>query len=153
ALDKDTPIYFVKTMEKAAAEDRFWMQLFGSLFLIFGLCALTLAAVGIYGVIAFSVERRTQEIGVRMALGAQRGEILGLLMRQGSVQLGVGLAIGLPLAFALAQPLGALLFGVMPGDPWIFATVVAGLSAVALVACVVPGQKATLIDPLVALRR
>jgi putative ABC transport system permease protein len=153
ALDKDTPIYFVKTMAKAAAEDRFWVQLFGSLFSIFGLCALALAAVGIYGVIAFSVERRTQEIGIRMALGARRGEILGLLLRQNTWQLGVGLALGLPLAFGLARPLGAMLFRVVPGDPWVFAGVVAVLSAVALFASLVPGQRATLIDPLVALRR
>ncbi|HVT18496.1 MAG TPA: ABC transporter permease [Thermoanaerobaculia bacterium] len=153
ALDKDTPIYFVKTMEKAAAEDRFFVQLFGALFSIFGLCALVLAAVGIYGVIAFSVERRTQEIGVRMALGARRGEILGLLMRQGALQLAVGLALGLPLAFGLAQPLGAMLFRVVPGDPAVFAGVAAALSAVALLASLVPGQKATLVDPLVALRR
>jgi putative ABC transport system permease protein len=153
ALDKDTPIYFVKTMAKAAAEDRFWVQLFGSLFSIFGLCALALAAVGIYGVIAFSVERRTQEIGIRMALGARRGEILGLLLRQNTWQLGVGLALGLPLAFGLARPLGAMLFRVVPGDPWVFAGVVAVLAAVALFASLVPGQRATLIDPLVALRR
>jgi putative ABC transport system permease protein len=153
ALDKDTPIYFVKTMEKAAAEDRFFVQLFGTLFSIFGLCALALAAVGIYGVIAFSVERRTQEIGVRMALGARRGEILGLLMRQGAFQLLVGLALGLPLAFGLAQPLGTMLFRVVPGDPAVFVGVVAALSSVALVASLVPGQRATMIDPLVALRR
>jgi putative ABC transport system permease protein len=153
ALDKDTPIYFVRMMEKAAAEDRFFVQVFGTLFSIFGVCALVLAAVGIYGVIAFSVERRTQEIGVRMALGAQRGEILGLLLRQGGVQLAVGLALGLPLAFGLAQPLGAVLFRVVPGDPAVFAGVVAALAAVALVASLVPGQRATLIDPLVALRR
>jgi putative ABC transport system permease protein len=153
ALDKDTPIYFVRMMEKAAAEDRFFVQVFGTLFSIFGLCALVLAAVGIYGVIAFSVERRTQEIGVRMALGAQRGEILGLLLRQGALQLVVGLALGLPLAFGLAQPLGAVLFRVVPGDPAVFAGVVAALAAVALVASLVPGQRATLIDPLVALRR
>jgi putative ABC transport system permease protein len=153
ALDKDTPIYFVKTMEQAAAEDRFFPQLFGVLFTIFGLCALVLAAIGIYGVIAFSVERRTQEIGVRMALGAQRGDILGLLLRQGTLQLAVGLALGLPLAFALSRPLGAMLFRVVPGDPWVFAAVVAALSVVAVVACLLPGQRATQIDPLVALRR
>jgi putative ABC transport system permease protein len=153
ALDQDTPIYFVKTMERAAAEDRFFVQVFGTLFSIFGLCALVLAAVGIYGVIAFSVERRTQEIGVRMALGARRGEILGLLLRQGALQLGIGLALGLPLAIGLSQPLGSMLFRVVPGDPAVFVGVVAALSIVAMFASLVPGQKATLIDPLVALRR
>jgi putative ABC transport system permease protein len=123
------------------------------LFSIFGLCALLLAAVGIYGVIAFYVERRTQEIGVRMALGARRSEILGLLLRQGGLQLAVGLAVGLPLAFALAQPLGAMLFRVVPSDPMVFVGVAAALSSVALVASLVPGQRATMIDPVIALRR
>ncbi|HVT57106.1 MAG TPA: ABC transporter permease [Thermoanaerobaculia bacterium] len=152
ALDKDTPIYFVKTMERAILEDRFFNHLFGTLFSLFGLCALLLAAVGIYGVIAFSVQRRTQEIGVRMALGARRGRVLGMLMKQGVVQLAIGLALGLPLAFAGSFLLGAVLFQVEPGDPEVLTLVVAGLSLVAVVACLVPGQRAMDVDPIVALR-
>ena len=152
ALDKDTPIYFVKTMEKAVVEDRFFGTLFGTVFSIFGLAALVLAAVGIYGVIAFSVQRRTQEIGLRLALGARRGDVLHMLLRQGAVQLGIGLAFGLPLAFAMARPLSVLLFQIEPADPSIFAAVVAGLALVALVACLVPGQRAMDVDPVVALR-
>jgi len=153
ALDKDTPIYFVKSMEKAVAEDRFFPDLFGTVFAIFGLSALVLAAVGIYGVIAFSVERRTQEIGLRMALGALRGDVLGMLMRQGATQLLVGLLLGLPLAFGLSRGLSQVLVaGVQPGDASVFVLVTAGLSLVALLACLVPGQRAMGIDPNVALR-
>jgi ABC-type antimicrobial peptide transport system permease subunit len=153
ALDKDTPIYFVKSMAGAVAEDRFFPDLFGSVFAIFGLSALVLAAVGIYGVIAFSVERRTQEIGLRMALGALRGDVLSMLMRQGAVQLAGGLLLGLPLALGVSHGLTEVLMaGVQPGDPSVFSLVTAGLSLVALVACLVPGQRAMNVDPNVALR-
>ncbi len=152
ALDADTPIYFVRTMEQNIALDHYFTDLFGIMFGIFGLCALVLAAVGIYGVIAFSVERRTQEIGVRMALGARRGDVLAMLMRQGVVQLGMGLALGLPLAFAFSRLLAQSLFRVQPGDPAVFTAVTAGMSTVALLACLLPGQRATEIDPNVALR-
>jgi putative ABC transport system permease protein len=152
ALDKDTPIYFSKTMERAIVEDRFFTDLFGTVFSIFGLCAVLLAAIGIYGVIAFSVERRTQEIGVRMALGAQRGSVLAMLLRQAAIQLGIGLALGLPLAFAGSRLLGAVLFDVEPGDPAVFLLVVAGLALVSMLACLVPGQRAMEVDPNVALR-
>jgi predicted permease len=152
ALDRDTPIYFVRTMEQNVAMDRYFNHLFGTVFAIFGLCALVLAAVGIYGVIAFSVERRTQEIGVRMALGARRGDVFAMLMRQGARQLGLGLALGLPLAFVSSRMIAQVLFRVEPGDPSVLAAVTAGMSLVALLACVVPGQRATEIDPNVALR-
>jgi putative ABC transport system permease protein len=152
ALDKDTPIYFIKTMTGAVEEDRYFKALFGTIFCIFGVCALVLAAVGIYGVIAFSVQRRTSEIGIRLALGAGRGTILGMLLRQGAIQLAIGLALGMPAAYAVARLLGELLYDVLPGDPVIFLEVAAGLAIVALVACLVPGQRATDIDPLVALR-
>jgi putative ABC transport system permease protein len=152
AIDKDTPIYFIKTMTAAVEEDRYFKALFGTIFCIFGACALVLAAVGIYGVIAFSVQRRTSEIGLRLALGAERGTILGMLLRQGAFQLAVGLALGMPAAYATARLLAELLYDVLPGDPIIFLEVAAGLATVALIACLVPGQRATDIDPLVALR-
>jgi putative ABC transport system permease protein len=152
SLDKDTPLYFIKTMDRAVVDDRFFNSLFGSLFLIFGLAALVLAAVGIYGVIAFSVQRRTHEIGLRMALGARRGTVFGMLVKQGAVQLGAGMALGLPLAFAMSLLLGGVLFDVRPGDPAVFLAVAAALSVVAMVACLIPGQRAMQVDPLVALR-
>ena len=152
ALDRDTPIYFVRTMEQNIAQDRYFNDLFAVVFAIFGACALVLAAVGIYGVIAFSVERRTQEIGVRMALGARRRDVLAMLMRQGALQLGIGLAIGLPLAFAFSRLIAQVLFRVQPGDSSVLAAVTAGMSLVAMLACLLPGQRATEIDPSVALR-
>jgi putative ABC transport system permease protein len=152
ALDKDTPIYFIRTMEKAVALDRFWNNLFGGVFAIFGSSALVLAAVGIYGVIAFSVQRRTQEIGLRLALGAQRGDVLRMLLWQAGVQLALGLLIGVPMAFGVSHGLTDILFPAKAGDPSVFALVAAGLTLVALVACLVPGQRAMDVDPNVALR-
>ncbi len=95
ALDADLPIYFVSTMDDVLANETFFPKLFSVLFSIFGACALVLAAVGIYGVMAFSVERRTQEIGIRMALGSGQNGVLKLILTQGLRQLGLGLAVGL----------------------------------------------------------
>ncbi|HYL06391.1 MAG TPA: FtsX-like permease family protein, partial [Thermoanaerobaculia bacterium] len=152
ALDKDTPIYFIRTMQDNVAEDRFFNNLFSVVFAIFGASALVLAGVGIYGVIAFSVQRRTQEIGLRLALGAQRGDVLRMLLRQGLIQLALGLAFGLPAAFGASHGLADIVFPVKPGDPAVFALVACGLTMVAMVACLVPGQRAMDVDPNVALR-
>ncbi len=152
ALDKDTPIYFVRTMQENIAEDRFFNNVFSTVFAIFGVCALVLAGVGIYGVIAFSVQRRTQEIGLRMALGARRGDVLRMLLRQGLIQLALGLTFGLPAAFGASAGLADIVFPVQPGDPLVFALVAVGLALVAMVACLVPGQRAMDVDPNVALR-
>jgi putative ABC transport system permease protein len=152
AVDKDAPIYFVKTMEQAVVEDRSLNDLLGSLFSVLGAAALVLAAVGIYGVIAFSVGRRTQEIGVRMALGAQRGTVLRMLLRQGAGQLALGVLLGLPAAFGVSRLLGGVLYDVQPGDPAVFAVVVVTLSLVTLVACLVPAQRALDVEPVAALR-
>jgi putative ABC transport system permease protein len=152
ALDRDTPIYFVNTMEHAIADDRFSNNLFSAVFAVLGLSALLLAAVGIYGVIAFSVQRRTPEIGLRLALGARRGDVLKMLLRQGALQLLLGLALGLPAAFGLARGLADSVYPVAPGDPAVFALVAATLSLVALVACLVPSRRAMNVAPNVALR-
>jgi putative ABC transport system permease protein len=152
ALDKDTPIYFVRSMQENIAEERYFNNLFSAVFAIFGASALVLAGVGIYGVIAFSVQRRTQEIGLRMALGAQRGDVLRMLLRQGLIQLALGLAFGLPAAFGASRGLADIVFPVQPGDPMVFATVATGLTLVAMLACLVPGQRAMDVDPNVALR-
>ena len=151
-LDKDLPIYFVRTMEQAIAQNAFFFNLFGSLFAIFGVCALVLAAVGIYGVVAFSVAQRTQEIGVRMALGAGGRAVLGMILRQGAWQLGVGLGVGLVLAFLLSRSMASLLFQVQPTDPPTFLGVVVVLTGVTLLACLIPARRAMRIDPLVAIR-
>jgi putative ABC transport system permease protein len=152
ALDRDTPIYFVRDMNEVVASNRFFPKLFGALFSIFGLVALVLAAVGVYGVIALAVERRTQEIGVRMALGAGRRDVLAMLLGQGSLQLCVGLALGLPVAWGIGRLLSGVLFQVQPGDPAVFSLVVAMLALVALVATLVPSQRAMYVDPIVAIR-
>lgn len=151
-LDKDLPIYFVQSMEQAVAQNAFFFNLFGSLFAIFGVCALVLAGVGIYGVVAFSVAQRTQEIGVRMALGAGHRAVLGMILRQGAWQLAGGLGVGLLLAFGLSRSMSSLLFHVEPTDPSTFAGVAVILAGVTLVACLIPARRATRIDPLVAIR-
>ncbi|MES1244950.1 MAG: ABC transporter permease [Acidobacteriota bacterium] len=152
ALDRDLPVYFVRSLEEVVARAGFFSKLFATLFSIFGVAALVLASVGIYGVIAFSVQQRTQEIGIRMALGAQQGSVLGMIVRQGLVQLAFGLGLGLLLAWPTAKLLGNILVGVTPHDPPTFVSVFLVLAAVALLACWVPAQRASRTDPLVAIR-
>jgi putative ABC transport system permease protein len=152
ALDKDTPIYLIQSMQEGIALDHFFNDVFSAVFAIFGISALVLAGVGIYGVIAFSIQRRTQEIGLRMALGAQRADVLKMLLRQAAIQLALGLGLGLPAAFGASRGLADMVFPVQPGDPAVFALVAAGLSVVALLACLIPGQRALDVDPNVALR-
>jgi putative ABC transport system permease protein len=141
-LDRDTPIYFVQTMDRMLDGNRFATRMFGGLFSIFGVAALLLAAVGIYGVIALTVESRTREIGVRMALGAGRGDVLAMLLRQSLAHLALGLACGLPAAWVVSRLLGGVLFEVRPHDPAVFALVVATLALVALLATLVPAARA-----------
>ena len=120
--------------------------------MIFGFVALFLAGIGLYGVMAFSVSRRTQEVGVRMALGAQRGDVLGLILRQGLLQLGVGLFFGLALAALLSRMLQIVLFQVEPRDPVIFLVIALALLAIGLLASYMPTRRATRVDPVAALR-
>jgi len=122
------------------------------MFVIFGGIALFLASVGLYAVMSFSVSRRIREVGIRMALGAQARNVVGMIFRQGIVQLAVGMVLGLALAFGVARLLSAILFQVQPRDPVIFGGVAALLVAVGMLACLVPARRATLVDPLVALR-
>jgi len=119
---------------------------------LFGLVALVLASVGLYGVTAYSVERRTSEIGIRMALGAERGVVLGLVLREGGKLAFVGVFIGVVAALGLTRLMGALLYGVSPADPLTFAGAAVLLMAVALVACYIPARRAMRVDPMLALR-
>jgi putative ABC transport system permease protein len=152
ALDKDQPVSRVRTMSQvvadALAQRRLSMALLGG----FAVLALVLAAVGIYGVISYSVSQRTHEIGIRMALGAQPRDIFRLVVGQGMALTLIGVAVGLAASFALTRFLESMLFGVSATDPATFAGVALLLAAVALLACYIPARRATKVDPLVALR-
>ena len=152
SVDKDQPIARVATMDsllaKSAAERRFALILFET----FGLVALALAATGIYGVLSGSVTERTREIGVRLALGAQRSDVLGLVLRQGIMLTLGGVGLGLLAAWAVTRSLTSLLYSVSATDPSIFGGVALLLTGVALLACYVPARRATKVDPLVSLR-
>jgi putative ABC transport system permease protein len=141
-----------KTLEERLAMPLLPVRLAASLLGGFGLLALALAAVGIYGVMSYSVTRRTREIGIRMALGARASAVLGLTVRQGMAPVALGVAVGLAAALGLARFARSLLFGVSAADPLTYAGVAALLTAVALLACYVPARRAARVDPLVALR-
>jgi putative ABC transport system permease protein len=119
---------------------------------LFGLLGLLLASIGLYGVLSFQVARRTREIGIRMALGSSRRDVLRLVLRQGAALVGIGLGIGVVAAAGLSRLLRSLLLGVEPWDPAAFVGVVAVLLLAAFAACLVPARRATRVDPLLALR-
>lgn len=151
-LDRELPVFRVRTMDQfvadAMAQRRFALLLIG----IFAGLALLLAAIGLYGVMAYSVTQRTHELGLRMALGAQAGDVLKLVVKQGMLLAGIGLGIGIVGAFFLSRLMKTLLFNVSATDPVIFAAIAATLAAVALLACFFPARRATKVDPMVALR-
>jgi putative ABC transport system permease protein len=151
-VDKDMPVADAKTMDQimaeSVAEPRFRTQLLGA----FAFVALALASVGIYGVMSYSVSQRTTEIGIRMALGAQRYDVLKLVVRQGMVLALLGVAVGLAAAVAFTRVMGSLLFGITPTDPVTFVLVSGLLVIVALAACCIPARRASKVDPIVALR-
>jgi putative ABC transport system permease protein len=153
-LDSELLIASVMTMEeRAAASPALFMRRYPAMLVgLFAAVALALAMVGVYGVISYSVSQRTHEIGVRMAIGAQRGDIVGMVIRQGMGTALVGVALGLVGSAALSQLIQSLLFGVSPIDVATFAGVSLLLAGVALLACYVPARRATRIDPLIALK-
>ena len=143
----------VRTMEQVVGQS-IARQSFNMLLLsIFGAIALLLAAIGIYGLMSYSVEQSTHDIGVRMALGADRRDILSLVIGHGMRLAAVGLALGVAAAFGAVRVIARLLFGVRPLDPLTFVVVVGALGAIALVACYLPARRAMGVDPIVALRR
>lgn len=151
-LDPNLPLYWVRTMEESIAQSTWIFLIFGSLFTIFGVAALFLAAVGLYGVMAFSVSRRTQEMGIRMAMGAPARAVFGLVLGKGMKQLGIGAAVGLLLGAVMARPLAFVFFDVQPSDPLVFAAIVATMALAGLAACVVPARRATRVELVEALR-
>jgi predicted permease len=152
AVDPNVPVYAVRTMEdvvaRSIADRRFALQILG----FFASVALLLAAIGIYGVMAYAFSQRTQEIGIRMALGAQPRDILRVALSEGMTLVAVGLGAGLVGALILTRFLRSMLYAVTPNDPLTFLALPALLAAVALLACYIPARRATQVDPLVALR-
>ena len=150
--DKTQPVYNVKPLEEylssTLAERSFTLALLA----LFGGLALGLAAVGTYGVISYTASLRTREVGIRMALGARRADVLGMVLRQGLALTGAGLALGLAASLALTRLLSSLLFEVKPGDVTTSAAVALVLAAVALAASYLPARRASRVDPMVSLR-
>ncbi len=152
ALDPDVPVYKVSTMRQllsaSVAQRRFTLLLIA----VFAAVALLLAAIGLYGVMAYSVTQRTPEIGIRLALGAQSADVLRLVVGQGLKLVALGVALGLVAALALTQLMKTLLFGVSATDPLTFTVIALLLTFVALLACWIPARRATKVDPMIALR-
>ncbi len=151
SVDPDQPVFTVQTIDQMMAQATWPYRIFGSLFAIFAVIALVLSAVGLYAVMAYSVTQRTAEIGVRMALGADRVQVTWLVMRRGLLQLAIGLSLGLAGAYGVSRVLTELLAGVTPTDPVTFAAITLLLSAVAGAACMIAAYRASRLDPLVAL--
>jgi predicted permease len=151
-LDGSMPVYDLKTLENQLTETLSTERLIASLSAVFGVVATVLAALGLYGVMAFVVARRTREIGVRMALGAPRSWVLWLVLREVLILLGVGLMTGVPAAYLLSRYVSSQLFGVTPEDVWTGAAAIGVLGLVALLSGLVPARRASTIDPITALR-
>ena len=151
-IDPNLPIYNVDTLQGVIDSDTWFFNVFGTLFIVFGAAALFLASVGLYGVLAFSVSRRVKEMGIRMALGASAKEVITLILRQGGMQLGIGLVIGLAMAFGLSRIVAILMFDVEPRDPVVFGAITLLIAIVGLAASFIPARRATAVDPMVALR-
>jgi len=152
AVDKNQPVYDVKTMDERLAATletrRFAVMLLG----IFGGLALLLAAIGLYGVLAFAVSQRTREIGIHMALGAQGRDVLGMVIKEGMSLVLFGVVVGVVGSYALTRAMRSLLFDVSATDPTTFSFVPLLLAVVGFIACYIPARRATRVDPLVALR-
>ena len=152
AGDPEQSTFNIVTMEERIADTVWQRRLAGTLFLVFAGLALLLAAIGIYGVMAYTVSQRTREIGVRMALGARSVDVWRLILGQGLKVVVLGVAIGLIAAFALSRVMASLLFGITASDPQTYASVAVLLVIVALLACFVPARRAAKVDPMIALR-
>jgi len=157
-VDANLPLNSVKTQVEQADETLRMERLFARLLTLFGLLAQQLAAIGLFGVMAYAVSQRTREIGIRMALGADRSDVLKMILRQGMALALLGVVLGLAGAYVLTRylesqmDLKSMLYGVKASDPLTYGVIAAGLTLVALVACYIPARRATKVDPMVALR-
>jgi putative ABC transport system permease protein len=152
SLDRDIPVYGVQTMSTYLSQTLEQPRLSVAILSGLGGLALVLAVIGIYGVVSYSVAQRTQEIGVRMALGASRGNVLGMIVRQAMALIAAGVVIGSVAALALGSYIRSMLYEVSERDPWTLAVIAIVLAATGLAASLVPARRATRVDPLVALR-
>jgi ABC-type antimicrobial peptide transport system permease subunit len=152
AIDPDQPVHAMQTLQQMLAATRWWYRSFGAMFGIFAVIALVLSSVGLYAVMAYSVTQRTQEIGVRMAVGAQVRQVWWMILKRGLVQLAIALPFGLAGALGMGVMLERMLVGMTPGDPTTFVAVTSLLIVVALAACLLPALRATRVDPVEALR-
>jgi putative ABC transport system permease protein len=152
AIDKDQPILAIKTMNEVVASTTAPRRFNTLLLAVFAVVALALAAVGIYSVISYSVTQRTQEVGVRMALGAQPGDVIRLILKQGLALTLIGVAAGVLGAIAAARVMSGLLYGVSATDPATFVAISLLLAMVALLACYLPARRAAKVEPIAALR-
>jgi predicted permease len=150
--DPSLPVFDMKTLERQLDETLSTERLIASLSMAFAALATILAALGLYGVMAFVVARRTKEIGLRIALGAQHVSVLWLVLREVTILLGAGLVVGIPCAYALSRYVSSQLFGVSPTDMWTCAAAIAVLCAAAALSGLLPARRASTIDPLTALR-
>jgi putative ABC transport system permease protein len=152
AIDRDQPVQAIQTLAQVLSNDRWWYSTWSGVFAAFAIIALLLSSVGLYAVMSYAVTRRTPEIGVRMAIGAQPGQVSWLILKRGLSQLAAGLAIGMGAALGLTSVLRLGLTDVGPHDPVTFTAIALLVTIVAVTACLVPARRATRIDPVVALR-
>jgi putative ABC transport system permease protein len=152
AMDPDVPVTNIRTMDDILARNRWPQRTFGIMFLAFAVIAIVLAAVGLYSVTAYSVAQRTQEIGIRMALGAEGEQVRWLILRRGIIELTVGLVLGMAGALGTGRLLRGMLVGTGPADPVTLIAISLVLITVAMMACFWPARRATRLDPVKALR-
>ena len=152
SVDREQPITNMQTMAKAIHNHAIGLNYMAALMGVFGALALCLSAIGVYGVMAYLVSEQTRDIGIRMALGAARQDVLGMIFRRGMTTVAAGLGVGLPLAWAFARLMSSLVFGVTASDPATFVGIPLALVAAAALAIYVPARRAMLIDPIMALR-
>jgi putative ABC transport system permease protein len=152
AVDPDLPLFNIKPMDKVISESIVGIAYVAAMMGVLGIIALVLASVGVYGVMSYAVTERTNEFGIRMAMGASASDIQKLVLGKGTLLTLIGMAIGLPIAFALASALSSLLFGVKATDPMALVGLPLVLGAVATIACYLPARRAVRVDPIIALR-